>query len=89
MIERFNVSESLSEITDFSELDCKIDTEKSVTQKVINGKLANTYIKLKTSPIIFASAPFTTAKIAYLSSLPLATTKPLADAVATSVLNGF
>ena len=30
MIERFNVSESLSEITDFSELDCKIDTEKLI-----------------------------------------------------------
>ena len=27
MIERFNVSESLSKITDFSELDCKIGTE--------------------------------------------------------------
>ena len=30
MIERFNVSKSLSEITDFSELDCKIDTEKLI-----------------------------------------------------------
>lgn len=30
MIERFNVSESLSEITDFSDLDCKIDTEKLI-----------------------------------------------------------
>lgn len=30
MIERFKVSESLSEITDFSELDCKIDTEKLI-----------------------------------------------------------
>ena len=30
MIERFNVSESLSKITDFSELDCKIDTEKLI-----------------------------------------------------------
>ena len=27
MIERFNVSESLSKLTDFSELDCKIGTE--------------------------------------------------------------
>ena len=30
MIERFNVSESLSKITDFSVLDCKIDTEKLI-----------------------------------------------------------
>ena len=30
MIERFNVSKSLSEITDFSELDCKVDTEKLI-----------------------------------------------------------
>ena len=30
MIERFNVSKSLSEITDFSALDCKIDTEKLI-----------------------------------------------------------
>lgn len=30
MIERFNVSKSLSEITNFSELDCKIDTEKLI-----------------------------------------------------------
>ena len=30
MIEKFNVSESLSKITDFSELDCKIDTEKLI-----------------------------------------------------------
>lgn len=30
MIERYNVSESLSKITDFSELDCKIDTEKLI-----------------------------------------------------------
>ena len=30
MIERFNVSESLSKITDFSELDCKVDTEKLI-----------------------------------------------------------
>lgn len=30
MIERFNVSESLSKLTDFSELDCKIDTEKLI-----------------------------------------------------------
>lgn len=30
MIERYNVSESLSNITDFSELDCKIDTEKLI-----------------------------------------------------------
>ena len=30
MIERFNVSESLAKITDFSELDCKIDTEKLI-----------------------------------------------------------
>lgn len=30
MIEKFNVSESLSNITDFSELDCKIDTEKLI-----------------------------------------------------------
>lgn len=30
MIERFNVSESLSNIADFSELDCKIDTEKLI-----------------------------------------------------------
>ena len=30
MIERFNVSKSLSTITDFSELDCKIDTEKLI-----------------------------------------------------------
>lgn len=30
MIERFNVSKSLSELTDFSELDCKIDTEKLI-----------------------------------------------------------
>ena len=30
MIERFNVSKSLSELTDFSELDCKVDTEKLI-----------------------------------------------------------
>lgn len=30
MIERFNVSESLRSITDFSELDCKVDTEKLI-----------------------------------------------------------
>ena len=30
MIERFNVSKSLSTITDFSELDCKFDTEKLI-----------------------------------------------------------
>ena len=30
MIERFNVSKCLSELTDFSELDCKIDTEKLI-----------------------------------------------------------
>ena len=30
MIERFNVSKSLSELTDFSELDCKIDNEKLI-----------------------------------------------------------
>ena len=30
MIERYNVSESLSDITNFSELDCKIDTEKLI-----------------------------------------------------------
>ena len=30
MIERFNVSKSLYEITDFSELDCKIDNEKLI-----------------------------------------------------------
>lgn len=30
MIERFNVSKSLSELTNFSELDCKIDTEKLI-----------------------------------------------------------
>lgn len=30
MIKRFNVSESLSKITDFSALDCKIDTEKLI-----------------------------------------------------------
>lgn len=30
MIERFNVSDSLSTITDFSELDCKVDTEKLI-----------------------------------------------------------
>lgn len=30
MIERFNVSESLNSITDFSELDCKIDTDKLI-----------------------------------------------------------
>ena len=30
MIERFNVSESLSKITDFSVLDCKVDTEKLI-----------------------------------------------------------
>lgn len=30
MIERFNVSESLSKIADFSELDCKVDTEKLI-----------------------------------------------------------
>lgn len=30
MIERFNVSESLNSITDFSELDCKVDTEKLI-----------------------------------------------------------
>ena len=30
MIERFNVSDSLSKLTDFSELDCKIDTEKLI-----------------------------------------------------------
>ena len=30
MIERFNVSKSLSELTDFSELDCKVDSEKLI-----------------------------------------------------------
>ena len=30
MIERFNVSKTLSTITDFSELDCKVDTEKLI-----------------------------------------------------------
>ena len=30
MIERFNVSKSLSTITDFSDLDCKVDTEKLI-----------------------------------------------------------
>ena len=30
MIERFNVSESLSKLTDFSVLDCKVDTEKLI-----------------------------------------------------------
>ena len=30
MIERFNVSESLKNITDFSVLDCKVDTEKLI-----------------------------------------------------------
>ena len=30
MLERFNVSKSLSELTDFSELDCKVDTEKLI-----------------------------------------------------------
>ena len=30
MIERFNVSKSLSELTDFSELDCKVDNEKLI-----------------------------------------------------------
>lgn len=30
MIERFNVSKCLSELTNFSELDCKIDTEKLI-----------------------------------------------------------
>ena len=30
MIERFNVSKSLSKITDFSDLDCKVDTEKLI-----------------------------------------------------------
>lgn len=30
MIEKFKVSESLNSITDFSELDCKIDTEKLI-----------------------------------------------------------
>lgn len=30
MIERFNVSESLSTITDFSELDCKVNEEKLI-----------------------------------------------------------
>ena len=30
MIERFNVSESLSKLTDFSKLDCKVDTEKLI-----------------------------------------------------------
>ena len=30
MIERFNVSKSLSELTDFSVLDCKVDTEKLI-----------------------------------------------------------
>lgn len=30
MIERYNVSESLSNITNFSELDCKIDNEKLI-----------------------------------------------------------
>ena len=30
MIERFNVSESLSKITDFSVLDCKVDAEKLI-----------------------------------------------------------
>ena len=30
MIERFNVSKCLSELTDFSELDCKVDTEKLI-----------------------------------------------------------
>ena len=35
MIERFNVSKSLSELTDFSELDCKIDTEKLIDGKFV------------------------------------------------------
>ena len=30
MIEKFNVSKCLTEITDFSELDCKVDTEKLI-----------------------------------------------------------
>ena len=30
MIERFNVSKSLSELTDFSELECKVDTKKLI-----------------------------------------------------------
>lgn len=30
MIERFNISKCLSELTDFSELDCKVDTEKLI-----------------------------------------------------------
>ena len=35
MIERFNVSESLSKLTDFSELDCKVDTEKLIDGKFV------------------------------------------------------
>ena len=35
MIERFNVSKSLSTITDFSELDCKVDTEKLIDGKFV------------------------------------------------------
>lgn len=35
MIERFNVSESLNSITDFSELDCKIDTEKLIDGRFV------------------------------------------------------
>ena len=35
MIERFNVSESLSKLTDFSELDCKVDTEKLIDGRFV------------------------------------------------------
>ena len=35
MIERFNVSESLSKLTDFSELDCKIDSEKLIDGRFV------------------------------------------------------
>ena len=35
MIERFNVSESLKNITNFSVLDCKVDTEKLIDGKFV------------------------------------------------------
>lgn len=35
MLERFNVSESLNSITDFSELDCKVDSEKLIDGKFV------------------------------------------------------
>ena len=35
MIERFNVSECLSKLTDFSELDSKVDTEKLIDGRFV------------------------------------------------------